>query len=221
MQSTPVLAGAANKLDRWQVSAWALVRNQQTGTVGPSSLAGSGNLGGSQAGARLLYAFDRRLAASVRTSSNIGQRGFEVAGGVRVQPLASLPVWVTAERRQRIGQFGGRNAFAIFAETGLYQRPLPWRFNLDAYMQGGVVGMKSRDLFVDGALAITRPVYKNFSAGFGVWGGAQPGLYRVDVGPRVSVRVRRNVSVHFDYRQRLAGNAQPGSGPSITLGADF
>ena len=221
MQSTPVLAGAAHKLDRWQVSAWALVRNQQTGTVGPSSLAGSGNLGGSQAGARLLYAFDRRLAASVRTSSNIGQRGFEVAGGVGVPPLASLPVWVTAERRQRIGQFGGRNAFAIFAESGLYQRPLPWRFNLDAYLQGGVVGMKSRDLFVDGALAITRPVYKNFSAGFGVWGGAQPGLYRVDVGPRVSVRVRRNVSVHFDYRQRLAGNAQPGSGPTITLGADF
>ena len=25
----------------------------------------------------------------------------------------------------------------------------------------------------------------------------------------------------IDYRQRLAGNAQPGSGPTITLGADF
>jgi hypothetical protein len=163
----------------------------------------------------------RQVAATFRTSSDLGRRGFEVAGGVRLRPLVSLPVWVIAERRQRIGQFGGRNAFAIFAETGVYQRPLPWQLNLDAYLQGGVVGLKSRDLFVDGALAITRPVYKNFSAGFGVWGGAQPGLYRVDAGPRVSMQVRKNVRVHFDYRQRLAGNALPGSGPAITLAADF
>lgn len=219
MQSTPVLAG--NRIDRVQVSAWALVRNQHPGAIGPSSLAGSGNLGGSQAGARLTYAFNRQIAASLRTSSSLGQRGFEVAGGVRVQPLVSVPVWITAERRQRFGAFGGRNAFAIFAEGGLYQRPLPWQFSLDAYLQGGIVGLKSRDLFVDGAVAVSRPVYKNFSAGFGVWGGAQPGLYRVDVGPRVTMKVRNNVRVHFDYRQRLAGNALPGSGPAVTLAADF
>jgi hypothetical protein len=219
IQSTPVLT--ANRIDRLQVSAWALLRNQQTGAVGPSSLASSGNLGGSQAGARLTYAFTRQIAASFRTSSDIGRRGFEVAAGVRVQPLTNIPVWLTAERRQRIGQFGGRNAFAVFAEGGLYQRPLPWQFNLDAYFQGGVAGMRSRDPFVDGAFAITRPVYKNFSAGFGVWGGAQPGLYRLDAGPRVTMQVRKNVRVHFDWRQRLAGNALPGSGPAITLGADF
>lgn len=219
IQSTPVLT--ANRIDRVQVSAWALVRNQQAGAVGPSSLASTGNLGGSQAGARLTYAFTRQIAASFRTSSDIGRRGFEVAGGVRVQPLVNIPVWVTAERRQRIGQFGGRNAFAVFAEGGLYKRPLPWEFSLDAYFQGGIVGMRSRDPFVDGAFAITRPVYKNFSAGFGVWGGAQPGLYRVDAGPRVTMQVRKNVRVHFDWRQRLAGNALPGSGPAITLGADF
>jgi hypothetical protein len=218
-QSTPVLT--ANRIDRWQVSAWALVRNQQVGISAPSSLAGSGNLGGSQAGARLTYAINRQIAASLRTSSDLGRRGFEVAGGLRVQPLVSVPVWVTAERRQRVGQFGGRNAFAIFAEGGLYQRPLPWQFSLDAYLQAGLVGLKSRDLFADGAIAVTRPVYKNFSAGFGVWGGAQPGVYRVDAGPRVTMKVRNNVRVHFDWRQRLAGNAQPGSGPAITLGADF
>lgn len=219
MQSTPVLA--SNRLDRWQVTAWSLVRSQQAGTAGPSSLAGSGNLGGSQAGARLTYAFTRQIAASLRTSSDLARRGFEVAAGVRVQPLAGLPVWLTAERRQRIGQFGGRNAFALFADGGVYQRPMPWRFNLDAYLQGGIVGARSRDMFVDGALAFTRPVYKNFSAGFGVWGGAQPGLYRVDAGPRVTMQVRKNVRVNFDYRQRLSGNALPGSGPAITLGADF
>lgn len=219
IQSSPVID--PNRLDRWQVSAWALVRNQQTGTIGPGSLAGSGNLGGGQAGARLSYLISRQIAASFRTSSNIGRRGFEVAAGVRVQPLQSMPVWITAERRQRVGQFGGRNAFAAFAETGIYQQQLPWELSLDAYLQGGLVGLKSRDLFVDGALAITKPVFRNLSAGLGVWGGAQPGLYRVDAGPRISMRVRKNVRVHFDYRQRLAGNALPGSGPAITLAADF
>ena len=219
MLSTPVVD--PNRLDRWQVSSWALVRSQEVGLPGSSALSGTGNLGGSQAGARLTYLVNRQVSASLRTSSDIGRRGFEVAGGVRVQPLQSIPFWVTAERRQRVGQFGGRNAFAIFAETGLFQQPLPLEMSLDAYLQGGVVGLRSRDLFVDGALAITRPVYKTLSAGFGVWGGAQPGLYRLDVGPRVSMQVRKNVRVRFDYRQRLAGNALPGSGPALTLAADF
>lgn len=218
-QSTPLLN--PNRLDRLQLTAWALVRTQQNGVLGPTSLANGGNLGGSQAGARLTYAFTRQIAASFRTSSDPTRRGFEIAGGVRVQPLVSVPVWITAERRQRIGQFGGRNDFALFAEGGLYQQPMPWQFNLDAYLQAGVVGVKSRDYFIDGSAAVTRPVYKNFSAGFGVWGGAQKGLYRVDVGPRITMKVRNNVRVHFDWRQRLAGNAQPGSGPAVTLGANF
>jgi hypothetical protein len=54
-----------------------------------------------------------------------------------------------------------------------------------------------------------------------MWGGAQPGLYRIDAGPRVTMRVRDNLRVHLDWRQRLAGNAEPGSGPAITLAGDF
>jgi hypothetical protein len=95
------------------------------------------------------------------------------------------------------------------------------RFNLDAYLQGGVVGFRSRDGFVDGGLTLTRPIYRNFSAGLGVWGGAQPGLSRIDAGPRITMRVRNNVRVHLDWRQRLAGNARPGSGPAVTLAGDF
>ena len=83
------------------------------------------------------------------------------------------------------------------------------------------MGVKSRDWFVDGAIALTRPVYKNFSGGMGVWGGAQPGLYRIDAGPRLTMKVRNNIRMHLDYRYKLAGNAQPGSGPAITLAADF
>jgi hypothetical protein len=98
---------------------------------------------------------------------------------------------------------------------------MPWRFSLDAYLQGGVVGLRDRDMFVDGAFTFTRPIFRQFAGGFGVWGGAQPGVYRIDAGPRVTMKVRNNLKVHFDWRQRLAGNADPGSGPAVTLAGDF
>ena len=218
-QSAPI---DPRRIDRLQLTMWALLRQQQAGVISSSSLASGGQLGASQAGARLTYAFTRQVAASLRTSTEVGRRGGEVAGGIRVQPLVSLPIWITAERRQQLGLYGGgRSAFALFFEGGVYQRPMPWQFNLDAYLEGGIVGLHSRDKFIDGALTLTRPVYRNFSAGVGVWGGAQPGLYRLDVGPRITMQVRRNVKVHLDWRQRLAGNAQPGSGPAITLAGDF
>jgi hypothetical protein len=209
-------------IDRLQLTAWALLRSQQMGIAGSQSLASAGSLGASQTGARLTYNFTRQIAASFRSSSTVGRRGGEVAAGVRVQPVARLPLWVTAERRQQVGRYGGgRRAFALFFEAGVYERPMPWRFALDSYLEAGVVGLRRRDRFIDGSLALTRPVYKQFSAGFGLWGGAQPGLYRVDAGPRVTMRVRNNLRVHVDWRQRLAGNAAPGSGPAITLAGDF
>jgi hypothetical protein len=211
-----------NAIDRVQLTMWALLRGQQTGIAGSSSLAGNGTLGASQAGSRLTYNFTRQIAATLRTSTTVGRRGGGFAARVRVPAVARIPGGVNAERRQRLGQFSdGRNDFALFFEGGVYQRPMPWRLSLDAYLEGGIVGVRSRDLFIDGGLAFTRPVYKRFSAGFGVWGGAQPGLYRVDAGPRISMQVRRNVRVHFDWRQRLAGNARPGSGPAVTLAGDF
>lgn len=218
-QSIPA---ALNKIDRLQLSAWALLRGRRGQVLGPTSLANGGTLGGSQAGSRLTYNFTRQVAATLRTSSDVGRRGGEVAAGVRVQPVRSIPLWLTAERRQRLGRYGGgRNAFALFFEGGVYQRPMPWRFSLDAYLQGGIVGLRSRDRFIDGGLTFTRPVYRQFSAGFGMWGGAQPGIYRLDAGPRVTMKVRDNIRVHVDWRQKLAGNAQPGSGPAITLAGDF
>lgn len=214
-------AGSSVKrtLDRIQLSSWALLRGNPT----PGTLASGGTLGGSQAGARLIYNVRPWLAASLRTSSPVGgSYGAEVAGGARVTPFRSIPVAITAERRQSISRHGGgRSAFALFVEGGLYRQPMPLNFTLDAYAQAGVVGFNSRDLFADGAFAFSRPVYGRFSAGFGVWGGAQPGIYRIDAGPRVSIRVRDNISAHLDWRQRMAGNADPGSGPALTLAADF
>lgn len=209
----------AKYLDKLQFSAWAMMR----GTPGTGSLASGGTLGGSQAGGRLTYAFDRHIAASLRSSSPVGSgRGGEVAAGIRLTPFPAIPIAITAERRQAIGKFStGRNDFALFAEGGLYQRPLGWNLFLDGYAQAGVVGLREHDFFADGGFAVTRPVWGRFSAGLGAWGGYQPGLYRVDAGPRVSMRVRQNVSLHLDYRQRLAGAAAPSSGPALTLGANF
>ena len=207
------------RLDRLQLSAWALLR----GEPGPAGLATGGTLGGSQAGARLTYNVSPLLAATLRSSSPVGgARGGEVAGGIKLTPFRSIPISLTAERRQAIGSTGGgRSAFAMFLEGGVYQRPIAWGFNLDGYAQGGVVGIRSRDLFADGGFTLTRPVYGRFSAGVGMWGGVQPGLYRVDAGPRVSMKVRNTMRVHLDWRQRVAGNAEPGSGPAVTLAADF
>jgi hypothetical protein len=212
-------SGVKARFDRLQLSTWAMLR----ATPGLPSLAGTGTLGGSQAGARLLYRFNPHLAASLRTSAPINsRRGGEAALGIRYQPFASIPVAITAERRKAFGQYGaGRNAFAAFVEGGLYGRSMPLNSSLDAYLQAGIVGAKSRDWFVDGQAAVTRPVWRNISAGVGIWGGAQPGLSRLDVGPRLSLRMARGIRVHADYRHKLVGNALPGSGGVVTIAGDF
>ncbi|MCY7399302.1 MAG: hypothetical protein LH466_10770 [Sphingomonas bacterium] len=219
-QSTPAeMIRAIRGIDRLSMSAWAMMRRDP----GSPSLAANGQLGGSQAGARFLWRFDPRFAASIRSSAPIGgvQRTAELAAGVRWQPFVRVPVALTAERRQSFGRDKGASAFALFAEGGVYDRPILAGFNLDAYLQAGVVGVRDRAAFVDGSATLTRPLWRQFSAGFGVWGGAQPGLARLDVGPRASLRLGRSMRVHLDYRHRLVGQAAPGSGPVVTLAADF
>ena len=219
-QTTPTFAETRfpKVFDRLQLSSWAMMRDQP----GPQGLAGNGTLGGSQAGARLLWRFNPQLAASLRTSAPINsQRGGEVALGVRYQPFASWPVALTLERRHALGEYAGRNAFALFAEGGLYGRPMPWRSTLDGYFQGGVVDFNNPDWFVDGQAVVTRPVWRNLSAGFGVWGGAQPSLSRLDIGPRASLRVGTRMRVNLDYRYKLLGSAEPGSGGVVTIAGDF
>lgn len=214
----PAGAPIAKRFDRLQLTAWALLR----GSPGPGNLATGGTLGGSQVGARLAWNFSPSLAASLRSSSSVGGvRYAEVAAGVRWKPMAAVPIALNFERRHALNEWGGRNAFALFAEGGLYQRPVLGIANLDLYAQGGVVGFESRDLFFDGAATFTRPVWKNWSAGLGMWGGIQPGLYRVDAGPRLTMNVRRGIRLHADYRQRLAGEASPSSGPALTIAGDF
>lgn len=220
--STPA---ATARFDRWALSSWALVRQPQASTLESRSpaLSPTGTLGGSQAGLRLTYNLNRSLALNLRASGPADQKGLagEAALGVSWQPRRSVPIRLLAERRHAVGEGAGRNAFALLAEGGLYARPLPWQLRLDGYAQAGVVGLKSRDLFADGGATVTRPLLGRFALGAGAWGGVQPGLSRVDIGPRLSLQLRPGIRAHLDYRYRLFGNAEPGSGPALTLAGDF
>ena len=218
-QSTPSFEQPALRpgFDRLSLSSWATMRNKG----GPDSLAGGGTLGGSEAGSRLMWRFSPSVAATLRASAPINsQRGAEGALGIRYQPFANLPVAVTLERRHAFRDYG-QSAFALFAEGGVYGRPLPWQSTLDGYFQAGVVDFNNPDWFADAQAAVTRPVWRNLSAGVGVWGAAQPGLNRIDVGPRASLRLGRGMRAHVDYRLNVAGNALPGSGTVVTIAGDF
>ena len=194
------------------------------GSPGPSSLATGGTLGGSQAGARLTYT----IIAAAR-----GVAAQQLAGRRRARRRArgrrsGHPVPLDPDLADRRAAAGDRPA----RRRPLGLCPVPRGRRLPAADAVGVRARRlrpgrawsapgSRDLFADGGCTLTRPLFGRFSAGFGMWGGVQPGLYRVDAGPRVTMRVRGNMRVHLDYRQRVAGNAEPGSGPAVTLAADF
>lgn len=217
-QSTPSFEAPKRPgLDRLSLTGWAMMRNE----LGPDSLANSGTLGGSEAGARLMWRLTPQFAVNLRASAPVNsQRGAEAAVGIRYQPFQAWPVAATLERRQGFRDYG-RNAFALFAEGGVYGRPMPWQSVLDGYFQAGVVDFNNPDWFVDGQIAVSRPIWRNLSGGLGVWGGAQPRLNRLDVGPRLSLRVGRGMRAHLDYRLNVVGNAAPGSGAVVTLAGDF
>lgn len=204
---------------RWSGSAWLFAR-----TGGGSTLATGGAIGGSQAGARLLYRLDRNLAVSGRLYTPLRHwRGAEAALGIEWQPVRSIPVRLLAERRQALGETG-RSAFALIAHGGVSGRPLAAGLLVDAYAQAGVVGLRRRDLFADGALTVALPVDRGVAIGGGLWGAAQPGAKRLDIGPSVTLRLPvadRTLRLSADWRFRAAGEAAPGSGPSLTLATDF
>lgn len=142
--------------------------------------------------------------------------------GVSWKPSRRLPVHILAERRQALGG-EGRSAFAVTAYGGVGDAPLG-PFRVDAYAQAGLVGARSLDPFGDGSVRLSLPLGERARLGAGAWAAAQPGLSRLDLGPQASLSLPvagRAVTVAADWRMRVAGNAHPGSGPTVTLGTDF
>ena len=96
--------------------------------------------------------------------------------------------------------------------AGVGDVALPHGFRLEAYGQAGIVGARRRDGFADGAIVIDRPVGTDESSPLRVGalaaGAVQPGAARVDVGPRMTLRlpdVGEGSRIALDWRQRVAG----------------
>ena len=207
---------------RWSASAWFVVRDGR----GIAPGLGGGQLGGSQAGLRIAYALDRRDVAIVaRVASPLRGTGREAAIGIEWRPTA-LPVRLVAEYRVALDGGGSGPAVGIIAGTG--PAPLALGFDLETYGQAGVIRRRRAEPFAEGAARLSRPVVKlaacKVDLGLGGWGGAQRGAQRLDIGPSLGVRVPvagKSLRLSLDWRQRVAGNARPGSGPVLVIGSDF
>jgi hypothetical protein len=103
------------------------------------------------------------------------------------------------------------------------------RLNADAYGEASLLG--NGDLVAAGQTRALVPLSENrlsLAAGLGAWGSVQKTsastIGRLDLGPSAVVRLgegRFGLELQADYRQRLAGTAEPGSGPTVTLSTNF
>ena len=220
-------AAAPQYVRRFNGYAWMFVRDAGS----TASLANNGQLGGSQAGVRLDYALGsdplRGFQIGTRFSAPLEGKGREAAIIIGWKPGPAIPVTISIERRIELDS-AGRDAFAANVAGGVNAIALPLDFKLDAYGQIGIVGARKRDKFADGSASATRTILEKNSisvaTGIGAWGAAQPGVERLDIGPRVRVRVntrQANIGFALDWRQRVAGDAAPSSGLALTIDGSF
>lgn len=208
-------------LRRWSGSAWLALRPGQGIGAAPAA----GQLGGSQYGVRVVRALDPRgrLAAVGRIAGPLRGRGAEAALGFEWRP-ADIPVRIAVE--ERFGLDGIHGGPGLGAVAGFYRERAAFR--LEAYGQAGAILRARLEPYADGALRLTRAITsgqgKALSVGIGSWGAAQRGVQRLDIGPTLVTSVpigALQTRIALDWRQRIAGNARPGSGIALTLGSDF
>jgi hypothetical protein len=216
----------------WSGDAWLLVR-QDTGSlaaVGP----GLPSYGADQSGGVLRYALSlrdpHRLAAYARVTTALHDSNeSELALGLQGRPFPKIPILALGE--VRVARDGG-TVFARPAAMAVTQLPplaLPYGTLGDAYLQAGYVGGRNATAFVDGQIHLKKRIGKlgkgDWSLGAGGWGGAQTGASRLDLGPEATwhVPLKHGIAANLslDYRVKIAGNAQPGSGPALSLAAGF
>ncbi|KQM62711.1 hypothetical protein ASE75_13890 [Sphingomonas sp. Leaf17] len=207
---------------RWSGSGWAILRG---GGMAPSVI--GSRLGGAQAGVRIAYALGtaRRLALAMRLTTPLEGAGREAAIGIDWRPTR-LPVRIVAEHRFALD--GGRGGPMVGLVGGINPTPIAGRLRLEAYGQAGAIARGGVEAFADGAVRIAHPIAEagdiRFDLGMGSWGGAQRGAARLDVGPSLGIVVpvaRRSLRLTLDWRERVAGDARPGSGPALSIGTDF
>ena len=220
-QQAPPPQRVAPLSPRWRVSGWMIARPGTGIGAGPVAA----QLGGSQAGARIAWSpvARARVALFGRVDAPMVGRGGELAVGAEWQPTR-LPVRLVAEHRMGLaGQPGGPGVGVV---AGGEQRVGPVR--IEGYGQAGVINRGETEAYADGAMRVLRAVGKGgrsrWAVGVGAWGAAQRDGQRLDVGPTLItvIPVRgQNLRAALDWRQRVAGQVRPGSGPALSLGADF
>lgn len=221
---------------RWSGENWLLMR---AGSGSAAQAPGAASYGASQAGAIVRYRFGKGEPQDsygyLRTSLAINAPGKdkEVALGLGIRPVRRLPVRALVEARL---QDTSRSPMQVRPVATLITE-LPWQrlprgFRLEAYGQAGYAGGKAATAFFDAQALLDHPVRGVVSrngdlrAGVGMWSGGQEGAVRLDVGPRVAFRLEGGrlfgpTRVALDWRLRIAGNARPGSGPTMTVTSAF
>lgn len=217
------------QLHRWAADGWALLRRDTTAALA----SGRSSYGASQAGMVLRYRVMPRNGHRPEVYARISQalggaQEVEGALGVSARPLSGVPITLAAEGR--VAQVNGRTSIrpAAYAVAQLPPVELPLRFRAEAYAQSGYVWGDYSSAFVDGQARAERPVVRignmDVNAGVGVWGGAQKGAGRLDVGPAASVYMplgKLGSRVSVDWRMRVAGQAEPSDGAAVTLSTGF
>ena len=235
--SPPAQAAATGqKAGRWSVDAWGFWR--QGSDAAPISQGRVPIYGASQIGAVLQYRIDPENARDPRLYARayraLVRRGeSELALGASARPLPRVPVRLFGELRVTEGAFRTEARPAAFAVTELPAQALPLGTRLEAYAQAGWVGGEDATLFADGQASLTREVDQvaqatgdamHLSLGAGAWGGAQEGAHRVDLGPTIRLDVTLGevpARLSLDWRERVEGDAAPGSGAAVTLSTRF
>lgn len=224
--SPPPLSPADKATDRWRAGAWLLWR---AGSGAANGAVPAGQLGGSQAGLRVDYDLapraGSRIAAYGRLTGALQHPAApESAIGLSIQPIRAIPVSIALERRIALGT-GARNANTVMAAGGFGPTAVNPSIAAEGYAQAGIVGFRRLDAFVDGKFSLSTPLpHTPFSLGAALSGGAQPGVSRLDIGPELQVRLplpQIAARLAVEWRERIAGDARPGSGLAITLAADF
>lgn len=214
---------------RWSATGWLLWRPQSGRSLAQGPL-----LGGSQAGVRLDYRLSAQRAGPVYglygrfTRALTGPGAPEAALGFSLRPTARFPATLMVERRQRLGQ-GGRDGFALMVAGGVGPGQIAPRIELDGYGEGGVVALPGAAGFADGKATlgyrlIARGGANGVVLGASMSGSVQPGVHRIDLGPELRWRLpigRGAMRLSAEWRQRVAGDARPSSGPAITVVTEF
>jgi hypothetical protein len=226
---------------RWSGEAFALIRNSPPGIAADpaTGLLTGPLLGGSQSGAALGYTLNplarrpvtlsARLNAATDAAGRTDPRTTQAAFGIRYQALPALAV--TAERLVSLGE-NTRDDWLLRLSSGFTRqtRLIGQPLRLDAYGEASLLG--NGDSLAAGQARAMTPLLNtkilSLSAGLGSWASIQntdaATVGRLDVGPSAAVRLgqgRLALELSADYRQRVAGEALPSSGPTLTLSSSF